>query len=133
MKLKGLFFANLVLLSFAVMAPVAHVLSLPQRFALDDKMWAQAFGYFQHAWRVYAGAVAIAAFLASLVLFLWRRRNLPASLLSLNAVFAYAALTGLIFLSGATTDPHVVGFGLSILGWQALVGASYMVAHIRRP
>lgn len=132
MKIRGLFAANLALLSFAVTVPVAHVLALPQRFALDADLWARAFGYFREAWSAYAGGIAIAALVASSVLYIWRRKNSPASLLSLNAVFAYAALTGLVFLSGTSTHQHVVGFGLATLGWLALLCASFVAARPRR-
>lgn len=131
MKLKGLLVANLVLISFAVTMPVAHVFALPQHFALDADLWSRAFGYFNQVWSTYAGSVALAALLISLMLFVWRRKMPSASLLSLNAVFAYAALSGLIFLSDASTPKHVIALGLSVFGWLALLGASLVISARR--
>lgn len=133
MKLRGLLAANLVLLSFAVTVPVAHVFALPQHFALDADLWARAFGHFREAWRAYAGGIAIIALLVSSVLYIWRRKNSPASLLSLNAVFIYAALTGLVFLSGKSTHQHVIGFGLATLGWLVLLSAGFMAMRTHGP
>ncbi|MDO8288336.1 MAG: hypothetical protein Q7T44_03880 [Parvibaculum sp.] len=133
MKLRGLIVANLVLVSFAVTVPIVHVFALPWRFALDADLWNQAFGYFNQAWGAYAGGVALVALFVSLMLFAWRRKTPSASLLSLNAVFAYAALSGLIFLSDTSTHQHVIALGLSVFGWLALLSASLIVADLRRP
>ena len=126
MKLRGLLVANLALISFAVTMPVAHVFTLPQRFALDAKLWTQAFEYFHRAWSIYAGGVAVAALLMSLALVV-RRRKSPLSLrLSLNAVFVYAALSVMIFVSGAAELEHVVALALALTacGWLALLSAT---------
>ncbi|MES1991678.1 MAG: hypothetical protein V4441_12110 [Pseudomonadota bacterium] len=115
--------ANLVLISFAVTLPFAQVFALPQYFALDADLWANAFGCFYRAWSVYAGGIAVIALLASLVLFIGRSSDLAVSRLTLAAVFAYAALAAMIFLAGAAEAIHGVALALSGLGWLILVSA----------
>tara|TARA_R110000868_G_scaffold21816_3_gene90399 strand:- start:5219 stop:5659 length:441 start_codon:yes stop_codon:yes gene_type:complete len=138
--LKGMKIANLAIISFAVTAPMAHVLALPGQFDLDGSLWLTVQQQLYRGWGAVFGPVALFAVLVTLFLVWLRRANAAAFRASLVAVFAYAAMLGVFFFFNVSANfafdnwpdfrwrwetGHVIAAGLSFVGWLALLWASF--------
>ncbi|MDO8420682.1 MAG: DUF1772 domain-containing protein [Parvibaculum sp.] len=147
--LKGMKIANFAIISFAVTAPMAHVLELPNKFVLEGPLWLAVQQHLYRGWGALFGPVEIIALLTALLLVWLRRANGVAFRASLVAALAYAAMLGVFFIFNApvnaafnswTVDSmpanwpefrwrwevgHAIAAGLSLVGWLALLRASF--------
>ncbi len=147
--LKGMKIANFAIISFAVTAPMAHVLELPNKFDLDGPLWLSVQQQLYRGWGALFGPVEILALLTTLLLVWMRRANPAAFRASLVAALAYAAMLGVFFVFNAPVNlafnswtvadmpanwsdfrwrwevGHAIAAGLSLVGWLALLRASF--------
>jgi hypothetical protein len=73
--MKWVWLANLVLSLLAVLAPMAHVLELPNKLSLDGELWLAVQQNLYRGWGPFLGGpVEIGALATSLFLALQRRR-----------------------------------------------------------
>lgn len=147
--LKGMKVANFAIISFAVTAPMAHVLELPNKFSLDAELWLAVQQQLYRGWGLLFGPVEILALLTTLFLVWLRRDNRPAFRASVVAAFAYAAMLAVFFVFNAPVNAafnswtvadmpanwpefrwrwevgHAIAALLSLVGWLALLRASF--------
>lgn len=147
--LKGMKVANFAVISFAVTAPMAHVLELPNKFALDGPLWLAVQQQLYRGWGAVFGPVEILALLTTLFLVWLRRGNPRAFRASLLAALVYTAMLVVFFIFNAPVNAafnswtvadmpadwpayrwrwemgHAIAAGLSIIGWLALLRASF--------
>ena len=97
--LRGL---SLLVAAFAITAPMAHVLELPNKLALDGSLWLAVQQRLYRGWGPVFGPVEIAALALALALVAARRRNRPALRWTIAAALAYTAMVA-VFL--ALNDP----------------------------
>lgn len=87
--MTGLRRANLILAALAVLAPMAHVLELPNKLALDGALWLAVQQHLYRGWGPFFGApVEIGAFGTALALLILRHRRGRTFRLTLVAVLA---------------------------------------------
>ena len=147
--LKGMKIANFAVISFAVTAPMAHVLELPNKFTLDGPLWLTVQQQLYRGWGAVFGPVEILALLTTLFLVWFRRGNPRAFRASLLAALVYTAMLAVFFIFNAPVNAafnswtvadmpadwpayrwrwemgHAIAAGLSIIGWLALLRASF--------
>lgn len=147
--LKGMKVANFAVISFAVTAPMAHVLELPNKFTLDGPLWLAVQQQLYRGWGAVFGPVEILALLTTLFLVWLRRGNPRAFRASLLAALVYTAMLAVFFIFNAPVNAafnswtvadmpadwpayrwrwemgHAIAAGLSIIGWLALLRASF--------
>lgn len=99
---KALRTANLLIAACAITAPMAHVLELPNKLALDGPLWLAVQLHLYRGWGLVFGPVEIMALLTSISLAASRRSFPAAFRLTLLAAFAYAAMLADFF---ALNDP----------------------------
>lgn len=91
-------FANVVLAVLAALAPMAHVLELPNKLTLDGPLWLAVQQHLYRGWGPFLGGPAeIGALLTSLVLVILRRRDQSALRTTPIAVVAYAGMLAIFF------------------------------------
>jgi hypothetical protein len=148
-------------LAFAVLAalpPVAHVLEMPNKLALDAPLWLAVQQHLYRGWGpFYGGPVEIIAFATTMALLVARRRDPAPMRLALVAVLAYV---GMIVTFFTFNDPvnaaldtwtpssmppdwpgyrlrweigHALAAILAIAALVALVGAWFIERDRRRP
>ncbi len=89
--MKWIWLANLVLSLLAVLAPMAHVLELPNKLSLDGELWLAVQQNLYRGWGPFLGGpVEIGALATSLFLALQRRRIGAESWPMLIASLGYA-------------------------------------------
>jgi hypothetical protein len=147
--LKGMKIANFAIISFAVTAPMAHVLELPNKFSLDGPLWLSVQQQLYRGWGAVFGPVEILSLLTTLLLVWLRRRNGPAFRASVFAAVIYAVMLATFFIFNAPVNAafnswtvadmpadwpdyrwrwevgHAIAAALSIVGWLALLRASF--------
>ncbi|MGE0096556.1 MAG: anthrone oxygenase family protein [Alphaproteobacteria bacterium] len=104
----------------AVLAPGAHLLELPNKLALDGKLWLAVQQTLYRGWGPFIGApTQIAGLALSLILAAWprTRRRWP----WLCAGAAYAAMIGVFFVFNAPVNAAVAGWTAGTLpaDWEA--------------
>lgn len=103
--------ASLWVAAFAVTGPMAHVLEMPNKLALEGPLWLAVQQHLYRGWGFVFGPVEIAALLLSLAL-AWLRRDAPSLRPTLWAAGAQAAMLGVFF---AFNDP----VNAALNGWTA--------------
>jgi hypothetical protein len=101
---------NLVIAVLALTAPVAHVLELPNKLALDGPLWLAVQQHLYRGWGVVFGPVEILALASSILLAVLRRRNRRAFAPTLVAVIAYGAMLAVFFLFDAPVNRALSGW-----------------------
>ena len=138
---------NLLLAAVAVTAPMAHVLELPNKLALDGPIWLAIQQSLYRGWGPIFGPVEIAALLTTIALGVARRGNPPSLWRTILAAAGYAAMLGAFFafnepvnsaVTRWTADSlpsdwpdyrlqweigHALAAALSIVALSALIGA----------
>lgn len=150
--------ANVVLAVLAAVAPIAHVLELPNKLALNGPLWLAVQQQLYRGWGPFLGGpTEIGALLTALVLLIVRRRNKRALRPTLAAALAYAAMLATFFLFNdpvnravgswtAATLPvdwtsyrlrwesgHALAAVLSIIGMVAAFRGYLADCHARQP
>jgi len=96
---------NLVLAIVATLPPLAHLLELPNKVALDGPMWLAVQQHLYRGWGPLLSAPAeIGALATSLVLLVVRRASDETRRLTLLAVLSYAAMIGTFFVLNAPVN-----------------------------
>jgi hypothetical protein len=91
--------ANLVLAVLATLAPIAHVLEMPNKLALDAPLWLAVQQHLYSGWGPFVGGpIELLALATTLVLLIARRRELTPMRLTLVATIAYAGMLAAFFL-----------------------------------
>ncbi len=114
--------ANLAFAVLATLAPIAHVLELPNKLALDGALWLAVQQHLYRGWGPFLGAPAeIGAFATSLVLLILRRRTSGAWRPTLVAVAAYAAMLATFFMLNKPVNAALNGWTAASLpaGWRS--------------
>jgi len=100
---------NLAFAVLAALAPLAHVLELPNKLALDAQLWLAVQQHLYRGWGPFLGGpVEIIAFATSLTLLVARRRDPAPMRLTLVAALAYV---GMIVVFFALNDPVNAALG----------------------
>ena len=96
---RALCAANLVLAVLATLAPIAHVLEMPNKLALDAPLWLAVQQHLYRGWGLFVGApILILALATTLALLVARRRELTPMRLTLMAAIAYAGMIATFFV-----------------------------------
>ena len=99
---------NLIFAILAMTAPVAHVLELPNKLALDGPLWLAVQQHPHRGWGPMLGGPAETGSLATtLALLVHRRRNRRTRVLTLAASLAYAAMIAVFFALNAPVNAAV--------------------------
>jgi len=94
---------NLIFAVLATLAPIAHVLELPNKLALDAPLWLAVQQHLYRGWGpLLGGPVEIVALATTLALSVMRRRDPATWRLTLAAGIAYAGMIAAFF---AFNDP----------------------------
>jgi Domain of unknown function (DUF1772) len=97
--------ANLILAILAAMPPLAHVLELPNKLALDGQLWLAVQQNLYRGWGPFLGGPAeIGALATTLTLLVVRRANGGIQLLRVIAAMAYAAMLVTFFVFNAPVN-----------------------------
>jgi hypothetical protein len=113
---------NLVFAIVAALPPLAHVLELPNKLALNGAIWLAVQQQLYRGWGpVIGGPAEIGALATSVVLLVARRRNAKTLWLTLIAAFSYAAMIATFFMLNAPVNEAVRGWTLASLpsDWPA--------------
>ncbi|HEX4173182.1 MAG TPA: hypothetical protein VHY82_11985 [Acetobacteraceae bacterium] len=90
---------NLVFAVLAVFAPMAHVLELPNKLALDAELWLAVQQHLYRGWGPFVGApTELGALLTSLLLVYLRRRSRAVLAATALASIGYAGMLATFFL-----------------------------------
>jgi len=89
---------NLMLAVLAALAPIAHVLELPNKLALDAPLWLAVQQHLYRGWGPFLGGPAEIAALATTLALLVVRRDPATRRLTLVAAVAYAAMIAAFFV-----------------------------------
>lgn len=99
---------NLVLAIVATLPPVAHLLELPNKLALDGPTWLAVQQLLYRGWGPVLGAPAeVGALATTLVLLVVRRTNSETRRLTFVAVLSYAAMIATFFALNAPVNEAV--------------------------
>jgi hypothetical protein len=91
--------ANLVLAVLATLAPIAHVLEMPNKLALDAPLWLAVQQNLYRGWGPFIGGpIEILALATTLALLVARRRDLAPMRLTLIAAIAYVGMIATFFV-----------------------------------
>ncbi len=102
---------NLVFAVWATLTPLAHVLELPNKLALDGSLWLAVQQHLYRGWGPLLGAPAeIGALITSLGLLFARRARARERWLTTVAVAAYAAMLATFFVLNAPVNDAVNGW-----------------------
>ncbi|HET6375238.1 MAG TPA: hypothetical protein VFF88_04250 [Methylocella sp.] len=100
--------ANLALCAIAVLAPMAHVLELPNKLALDGPLWLATQQHLYRGWGPFLGGPAeIGALATSVALALLRRRDRHLLRPTILACIAYAAMIAIFLVFNAPVNAAV--------------------------
>jgi len=103
--------ANLVLSVLAMLAPMAHVLELPNKLSLDGCLWLAVQQHLYRGWGPLLGGPAeVGALTTSLLLAVRQRRNREVLRPTLVAVFGYAAMLVGFFVFNRPVNQAVTGW-----------------------
>ena len=103
--------ANLILAILAAMPPLAHVLELPNKLALDGELWLAVQQNLYRGWGPFLGAPAeIGALATTLTLLVVRRANGGTRLLRVIAAMAYTAMLAAFFVFNAPVNEALNGW-----------------------
>ena len=103
--------ANLILAILAAMPPLAHVLELPNKLALDGELWLAVQQNLYRGWGPFLGAPAeIGALATTLTLLVVRRANGGTQLLRVIAAMAYTAMLAAFFVFNAPVNEALNGW-----------------------
>ena len=114
--------ANLILAVLAAMPPLAHVLELPNKLALDGELWLAVQQNLYRGWGPFLGAPAeIGALATTLTLLVVGRANGGTQLLRVIAAMAYAAMLVAFFVFNAPVNEALNGWTSATLpsDWAA--------------
>lgn len=103
-----------------MLGPIAHVLELPNKLALDGPLWLAVQQHLYRGWGPFLGGPAeIGALATSLAFALARRKNTKALRPALLACFCYAGMLGAFFLLNAPVNEAVSAWTETALpaGW----------------
>ncbi len=90
---------NLAFALLAALPPIAHVLELPNKLALDAPLWLAVQQHLYRGWGpFFGGPVEIIALATALMLLLARRRDCAPMRLALVAVLAYVGMIVTFFV-----------------------------------
>jgi len=96
---RALCTANLVLAALATLTPIAHVLEMPNKLALDAPLWLAVQQHLYRGWGPFVGApILILALATTLALLVARRHGLTPLRLTLMAAIAYAGMIATFFV-----------------------------------
>lgn len=121
-RAAGLFLRrlNFAFAILAMLGPIAHVLELPNKLALDGPLWLAVQQHLYRGWGPFLGGPAeIGALATSLAFALARRKNTKALRPALLACFCYAGMLGAFFLLNAPVNEAVSAWTETALpaGW----------------
>ena len=94
----GLRWANLILAIVAVLPPLAHLLELPNKLALDGPLWLAVQQHLYRGWGPFLGGPTEIGALATTLLLLRRRRHGRTRRLTILAATAYAGMLAAFFM-----------------------------------
>lgn len=90
---------NLILAVLATLAPMAHVLELPNKLALDGPLWLAVQQHLYRGWGpILGGPIEVAAFASTVALLVMRRRHRRTARLTSVAAIAYAGMIVTFFV-----------------------------------
>ena len=90
---------NLVFAVMATLAPIAHVLELPNKLALDATLWLATQQHLYRGWGPFLGGpVEIVALATTLALLVVRRRDRVTTWPTIVAAIAYASMIATFFV-----------------------------------
>jgi hypothetical protein len=102
---------NLVFAIVAALPPLAHVLELPNKLALNGAIWLVVQQQLYRGWgSVIGGPAEIGALATSVVLLIARRQNAKTLWLTLIAALSYAAMIATFFMLNAPVNEAVRGW-----------------------
>ena len=113
---------NLVLAILALLPPMAHVLELPNKLALDGGLWLAVQQHLYRGWGPYLGGPAeIGALTTAAVLLFVRRSNSRTRRLTAIAAAAYGAMIAAFFVFNAPVNQALTGWTSATLpsDWPA--------------
>jgi hypothetical protein len=103
--------ANLLLAILAALPPLAHVLELPNKLALDGRLWLHVQQQLYRGWGPFLGGPAeISALATTLALLVVRRANGRTLELTVIAAIAYAAMVMVFFVFNAPVNEALNGW-----------------------
>jgi hypothetical protein len=102
---------NLVFAIVAALPPLAHVLELPNKLALNGAIWLVVQQQLYRGWGpVIGGPAEIGALVTSVVLLVARRRNAKTLWLTVIAALSYGAMIATFFMLNAPVNEAVRGW-----------------------
>jgi hypothetical protein len=108
--------ANLILAVLAALPPLAHVLELPNKLALEGELWLAVQQHLYRGWGPFFGGPAeIGALVSTLALLLVRRANGRTRLLTLIAAVAYAGMVAAFLVFNAPVNEALNGWTPAML------------------
>jgi hypothetical protein len=113
---------NLVLAILALLPLLAHVLEVPNKFALDGGLWLAVQQHLYRGWGPYLGGPAeIGALMTAAVLLFVRRSNSRTRRLTAIATAAYGAMIATFFVFNAPVNQALTGWTSATLpsDWPA--------------
>ncbi len=100
--------ANLLLAALATLAPIAHVLELPSKLALDGSLWLAVQQSLYRGWGpLLGGPIEIAALASTAALLILRRSVRRTAQLTGLALAAYAGMIATFFLFNSPVNTAV--------------------------
>lgn len=109
--MTALRWANLILSALAVLAPMAHVLEMPNKFALDGPLWLAVQQHLYRGWGPFVGApTEIGALATSFAVLIQRRQDARVQRLMVIAVVAYAGMIGAFFAFNGPVNAALNGW-----------------------
>ena len=106
---------NILLACFAVLAPMAHVLELPDKLALDGPLWLAVQQHLYRGWGPFIGAPVELGALATTATLLVLRRHRAARAPTAAALIAYAAMVLAFFLFNRPVNEALSGWTVATL------------------
>lgn len=107
----ALHWANLILACLAALAPLAHVIELPNKLALGGPLWLAVQQHLYRGWGPFLGAPAeIGALTVTLILLFVRRKEGKTARLMFLAAAAYAAMIATFFLFNNPVNESLNGW-----------------------
>lgn len=103
--------ANLILAILAALAPLAHVLELPNKLALNGELWLAVQQHLYRGWGPFlAGPAEIGALATTLALLVVRRANGGTLLLTVLAAMTYVVMLVVFFVFNAPVNEVLNGW-----------------------
>ena len=121
-KLLALRPVNLAFAVLAALPPLAHLLEMPNKLALDGPLWLAVQQHLYRGWGpFYGGPVEIIALATTLTLLVARRRDRAPMRLTLLAALAHAGMIVVFFAFNNPVNAALNGWTPSILppDWQS--------------